>query len=149
MADTRATKQLVRRRAERIHTEAVRRVLEELADVVPDSDAARSKYPAGAYPQRQPKLRTSQQVTTSSTDTRFTTSVRYTAPQADFTETGTAPHTIHAKAGGLLRFYWLKVEAYVAFPKVNHPGSHKHDGWFSRTVAKWPDRLRQARTSTN
>lgn len=137
----------MRRRADHLTTEAQRRLLEQLARTVPDSDEARAVYPAGEYPQRQPKLRTSQQVTRTTSPTRYSVKVRYTAPQANFTELGTSPHKIRAKNGPTLRFYWPRVGRVVWPVEVNHPGSHKHDGWFARVCRRWPDFLRQAQTS--
>lgn len=146
MADTSATKRLVADHAARLHAEATRRLLEDLARDVPDSDVVRARYPAGAYPQRWPKLRTSQEVEYRHTDTRRAVVIRYTAPQADFTEHGTAPHEIRPKGPGYpLRFYWLRVNAWVSRLSVQHPGSHVHDGWFSRACARWPDLLRRSR----
>lgn len=148
MADVRSTRRLVQQRAARLQDEATRRLLEELARRVPDSDNARGAYPAGAYPQRLPKLRTSQQVDRQATDTRLTTTVRYTAPQADYTEHGTSAHRIRPKGPGYpLRFYWPKIPGWAHFMAVNHPGSHKHDGWFSSTCARWRDFLRAAQRS--
>lgn len=145
MANTASTERLVRDRAERLHQEATRRLLEQLAREVPDSDEARAQYPGGAYPQAQPKLRTSQQVDRRTVGNRLTTTVRYTAPQADFTEYGTAPHKIEPKGPGYpLRFWWPKINGWAAFMVVNHPGSHKHDGWFSSTCRRWREFLREA-----
>lgn len=146
MADLSSTRRLVLDRAERLHAEATRRLLEDLAREVPDSDEARARdYPAGAYPQRFPKLRTSQEVEFRHSATRRSVVVRYTAPQADFTEYGTAPHRIEPKGPGYpLRFYWPKIPGWVAMMVVNHPGSHRHDGWFSSVCARWPRMLRHA-----
>ena len=44
------------------------------------------------------------------------------APYALYVDKGTRPHVIRAKGGGMLRFFWPKVGAWVAFKKVNHPG---------------------------
>lgn len=44
------------------------------------------------------------------------------APYARYVDKGTRPHVIRAKGGGMLRFYWPKVGAWVQFKQVNHPG---------------------------
>lgn len=41
-------------------------------------------------------------------------------PYSIFVEAGTKPHEIPGNP--LLKFYWPKVGAWVALPKVNHPG---------------------------
>lgn len=85
-----------------------------------------------------PKLRASREITNRPFDGEvFSATITYTAPQAVYTEYGTEPHVIVPRGPYPLRFYWPKVGRVVYFWKVNHPGSHKHDGWFSKTVAQW------------
>lgn len=48
--------------------------------------------------------------------------IKTTAPYARFVDMGTRPHVIRAKGGGMLRFYWPKVGAWVQFKQVQHPG---------------------------
>lgn len=45
------------------------------------------------------------------------------APYALFVHEGTRPHPIVARRAPLLVFYWERVGAVVAFPRVNHPGT--------------------------
>lgn len=126
-----------------MHREAERQTLEQLARVVPDSDD--SPVPAQYRKPSMPKLRTSQTVSHRDTAARLSTRIGYTAPQANWTEYGTPPHVIRPKGPGYpLRFYWPRVGGVVAFWKVNHPGSHKRDGWFSDTMAKYRAALRRA-----
>lgn len=49
-------------------------------------------------------------------------SLTTSAPYAVYVDSGTRPHKINAKPGGMLKFYWPKVGAWVAFKSVNHPG---------------------------
>lgn len=51
--------------------------------------------------------------------------VTVSAPYAVYVNNGTVPHEILPKrAGGLLRFYWPKIGAWVALRKVWHPGTY-------------------------
>lgn len=142
VADTRSAKAHVRRWAENVHREAERQVAEELARVVPDSND--SPVPAQYRTPSSPKLRTSQTISHRDTATRLTTRIGYTAPQADFTQYGTGPHDIKAKNGRWLRFYSLRAGRLVFASEVHHPGSHRHDGWFSRTMAEYRHAVRRA-----
>lgn len=45
-------------------------------------------------------------------------------PYSKFVESGTKPHRIEGNP--LLKFFWPKVGAWVAFRGVNHPGSKAH-----------------------
>jgi hypothetical protein len=45
------------------------------------------------------------------------------APYAIFVDEPTKPHPIRARRVPLLRFFWPKVGAWVAFKSVNHPGT--------------------------
>jgi hypothetical protein len=44
-------------------------------------------------------------------------------PYAASHDRGSEAHTIRAKPGRMLRFYWRKVARNVAFGSVNHPGT--------------------------
>lgn len=44
-------------------------------------------------------------------------------PYAIFVHEGTQPHEIVARNASVLSFYWPKVGAMVAFPRVMHPGN--------------------------
>lgn len=47
------------------------------------------------------------------------------APHARYVNDGAQPHEISARRpGGMLRFYWAKIGAWVALPRVWHPGTH-------------------------
>lgn len=134
----------VREHARAVNEAAVRNVLASLDDVVPDHDRGQYAGVPGHRPSN-PKLRESRQVVTTDLGDRFVTTVTYTAPQAMFTEYGTAPHRIEPhRPPWALHFYWPKVDGWVYFDHVNHPGSHVHDGWFSRTVAGWPQAVADA-----
>lgn len=72
--------------------------------------------------------------------------LEFTTPQAGYTDRGTRPHVIRARKARALSFYWPKAGRRVAFRQVNHPGSRKHQGWFSRTVTprEWSQALTRA-----
>jgi hypothetical protein len=62
--------------------------------------------------------------------------LKTTAPYAAYVDSGTKPHKITAKGGGLLRFFWPKVGAWVAFKSVNHPG-FKGAGFTAAAIQKF------------
>jgi hypothetical protein len=47
-------------------------------------------------------------------------------PQLGYQIYGTSPHEIRARGNGMLRFFWEKVGANVAFRKVSHPGTKRN-----------------------
>jgi len=54
---------------------------------------------------------------------------------AYWTSEGAAPHMIYPRAGnrsGYLRFYWVKVGAFVRFRSVSHPGIRNPTHWVMR-----------------
>ena len=53
--------------------------------------------------------------------------IKFTEEYAGFLDTGTSPHTIEGNP--LLSFNWNGAQVIVH--SVQHPGSHKWDGWFS------------------
>lgn len=107
-----------------VHREAVGYVEERLTDAVPRG--------VGPRDGRQP-LADSRQT---SVGVREAT-IRYTAPHGALLESGTGPHIIRASSARVLRFVWPKSSSptgltFAAF--VNHPGSTKHKGWWSRVM---------------
>jgi hypothetical protein len=69
--------------------------------------------------------------------------ISYESDIANLLDTGTDPHPIVARFGSALVFVWpagpreLAVNpgtSLFAFKSVMHPGSHKHDGWWSNIV---------------
>lgn len=52
---------------------------------------------------------------------------------AKWTITGTRPHIITAKGGGVLSFYWPKIGGQAFFRSVHHPGTKPND-WRRRTL---------------
>jgi len=69
--------------------------------------------------------------------------VTVSAPYAVFVNEGTAPHEILPKrAGGLLRFYWPKIGAWVALPRVWHPGTYPA-GFVTRAQRTFLDNQRR------
>jgi hypothetical protein len=127
------TDKVVRRGAQ-LFGDALAELRYELDRVVPDS---------GSVNESGEKLRASRVITERPFDGRvFSASIAYTAPQAEYTERGTEPHVIEpGRPPDALRFYWPKVGDVVFLARVIHPGSHKHDGWFSSTMTEWPDLL--------
>lgn len=71
--------------------------------------------------------------------TRWLRELRFTAPQALWTDQGTKPHTIRVKNARALVFFWPKAPAELGGPgtyfflKVNHPGNAA-SLWFSGNV---------------
>jgi hypothetical protein len=62
---------------------------------------------------------------------------------AHFTDSGTEAHFIEGNP--LLVFHWPEAGGTVFFRSVNHPGSHKHDGWFTeKTPERWADAVAEA-----
>ena len=91
-----------------------------------------SKFRAGGKPgPRSIVNRTGQLQSTLKSIVKFsgrglTMEISMSGPQARILEEGgtTRPHEIRPKRrGGVLYFFWPKVGAFVAFKKVNHPGS--------------------------
>lgn len=78
--------------------------------------------------------------------TRWLRELRFTAPQAEWTDKGTKPHTIRVKNARALVFFWPKAPAELGGPgtyfflKVNHPGNPAQL-WFSGNVTDrtWAD----------
>lgn len=67
--------------------------------------------------------------------TRYVGQVVTDKPQGGYTDRGTDPHPIRPRGSGYpLRFYWPKAGGIVHRMSVNHPGSHKHDGWWDRSL---------------
>lgn len=71
------------------------------------------------------------------------TRIRYDGLIANYLDSGTGPHVIYPTSGRALAFVWpTGPPALAANPAsrlfvldhVNHPGSHRHDGWWSRNV---------------
>lgn len=73
---------------------------------------------------------------------RISWSIEATSPQSEFTEKGTRPHRIvPRRIGGVLVF---TVSGETVFARhVNHPGNPPRP-WFSPTLKRWGDFLRQA-----
>ena len=137
MSNTVALEEAVRRRCEQLHAEALDLLLKELDVRVPDSGEAHAD-----------KLRDTRVISTTSYGNLITTVITYTAPTAEWTEFGTPEHDIFPKRPAYaLHFYWPKMGGEVFFSHVHWtpgPGVAKNLGWFSQTVATWPDVLRDA-----
>ena len=73
--------------------------------------------------------------------TVFTFTAQAPVPYASFTNTGAAPHPIVAVNVRVLRFDWPRGGLHPAyFRHTAHPGS-EGSGWFTKTLARWPDIL--------
>lgn len=72
--------------------------------------------------------------------------IGFSAPQADYTDLGTAPHEIFPLRARALRFFWDNgpngPDVYT-FNQVFHPGQ-TGTGWFTDTVDTWEDFVQQA-----
>lgn len=133
-ADVSSLRAAVVERYQAVHAEAVTILEDRLDAVVPDSGKASIE-----------KLRESRTVVDTSTDTVLGAQLTYLGPKADWTQYGTEAHPIDATPGGpALHFYWPKIGREIWTRHVNHPGSTKHVGWFSKILDTWPDALREA-----
>lgn len=139
MADVAALKESIRDWARQVHSEAVTDLQQQL-------DA---KVPIG--PPREgggEKLRDNQQVTVQDRGDSFTATIRYTVPQAEFTDKGTNPHPIDGNP--TLVFFWPKAGRVVHLRHVDHPGN-EGTGWFTDTVTEqgWLDALELVADAVN
>lgn len=141
MANTADTKARLRRWAANVASEAFDAELDLLTQGVP----------RGTNPTTQPRLAETRQTAR----TEFGGSITYPTQVANFTNEGTGPHIIRARAGRVLRFVWPagppelaspRGSATFFFPQVNHPGAHKHDGWWDKRVNQtvWANLIRSA-----
>ena len=141
MADVSDLRAAVLDRGREINDAAITQLLVALDAVVPDSGISHGG-----------KLRDARVVGTVERGGRFATTVSYNTTDPDtamLTEQGTSEHPISAPAalGGPLSFYWPKVGHRVWFREVMWkpgPGVAKNIGWFSRTMARWPEFLDDA-----
>jgi hypothetical protein len=134
VATVTSLREKVVQRGAQLFSEALAELTYELDRVVPDS---------GGVPANGEKLRASRLIMERPFDGRtFSAAITYTAPQAEYTERGTEPHVIEpGRPSKALHFYWPKIGGMATFARVNHPGSHKHDGWFASALAEWPELL--------
>ncbi len=74
----------------------------------------------------------------------LSTTIRYPGPIANYLDAGTGPHIIRPRAGKALAFVWPggppelaanRAQSFFVLDHVNHPGSTKHVGWWSRYMA--------------
>lgn len=72
----------------------------------------------------------------------FSVDIRYTAPQANFTNDGTRPHTIRPRRGKVLRF---QSGGRTIFARVVHHPGNRGTHWFDKVVnaATWSQALRR------
>lgn len=75
----------------------------------------------------------------------LSTTIRYPGVVANYLDAGTGPHIIRPRAGRALAFVWPggppalaanRAQSFFVLDHVNHPGSTKHVGWWSRYVAE-------------
>lgn len=83
------------------------------------------------------KLKRSRKVRMSTAGTRFSATVSYPQDYGGYLDEGVRPHVIRPRRGKVLRF--VSGGRVVYARKVNHPGTNKHRGWFSRptSLADW------------
>jgi hypothetical protein len=75
----------------------------------------------------------------------FITGIEFTSKIAVFLEKGTGPHKIESRGFGPLHFYFAKAGKAIDTFVVNHPGSKKHVGWFSKNLQSvWSRSLQQS-----
>jgi hypothetical protein len=73
------------------------------------------------------------------------TVITYPTPNATFQEEGTAEHPIDPHLPpSVLRFFSSKAGGIIFARHVDHPGSHKNDGWFRKVTERWPEFLQDA-----
>lgn len=74
---------------------------------------------------------------------RLAVVIRYPGPIANYLDAGTGPHIIRPRSGRALAFVWPggppalaanRAQSFFVLDHVNHPGSTKHVGWWSRYV---------------
>jgi hypothetical protein len=65
------------------------------------------------------------------------------AEYSSYVDEGTEPHEIHGNP--LLVFYWPKTGRTMFLPRVQHPGTSR-TGWWTDTLARWPDFVAAAMT---
>lgn len=89
------------------------------------------------------RLKRSRRVRISTTGSRFSATVEYTQPYGEMLDQGTRPHVIRPRRARVLRF--VSGGRVVYTRRVNHPGTRKHRGWFSRptSAADWRLTLNQ------
>ena len=120
----------IRERGSEIHRDAVAVMADELDSQVPVKTG---------------ELRSSQQVKASlSRGQVLSSTIEYPSDVASFLEDGTRPHLITGNP--LLVFFWPRVGRVVFFRHVNHPGSTKRKGWFSKIMRRpvWTRALKSA-----
>lgn len=132
MADVSGLRDKVHEFGARLHDAALTELEQELDAIVPDSGEP-----------SEDKLRESRQVVAFQQGDTFVAIITYTSFKAELTEHGTGPHEIFAPAPGP-PLSWVEQGERLFARYVNHPGSHKHDGWFSTTVQQWPAILERA-----
>lgn len=60
--------------------------------------------------------------------TELTWEIGNKAPHAKFVEHGTLPHTIRARTGPMLTFFWEREQSTFVGPMVSHPGAYRGRG---------------------
>lgn len=70
--------------------------------------------------------------------TTYQSTLRFTAPQAEWTNKGTRPHIIRPRRSRALVFFWPKAGQTMFLKRVHHPGNEAQH-WFDRAVtsASW------------
>jgi hypothetical protein len=63
-------------------------------------------------------------------------SAKVATEYASYVAEGTRPHTIRAKRGKVLSFFWPKAGKQMFLPKVNHPG-FRGNSWWTDALGKW------------
>lgn len=150
MADVTALRGRVEAYADRVHAGAVDRVLGVLDAVVPRSDGPGRGAPGGGHLADAREVR--------SAGPRSTV-VSYPGDVANYLDVGTGPHIIRPRTARALVFVWPNGPPELAadpgsmlfmLARVNHPGSVKHVGWWSGTVAAgpWSDAVADVAAST-
>lgn len=131
MADTRGLKRKLVEHAQGIHDRAIDDFVRTGLDKRVPRDTGATAF--------------SRRIVTTTTPTRIRSRVTYPGELPKWLDEGTKPHRITGRP--LLVFFWPKLGRTVFLRSVNHPGSKKHKGWFSKwiTGSKWRAALRAAR----